>query len=143
MWQKHLLMTPNRSAPQPQYEIIASYRDLHIGLLAKSRLESEGIPVTLQDENIVSMDWLYSDAIGGVKLTVPSEYAEEALALLEIDTGEAAVETTPIHDIDEEQDRSPRRNTRRTWGATFLLTLYLSALAFLIMLIHSWFFPRD
>lgn len=36
--------------------------------LCKTKLESEGIQCFIQDENVISANWLYSNAIGGVKL---------------------------------------------------------------------------
>lgn len=38
--------------------------------ILKSRLESEGIPCFLQDENIVSLNPLYNYAVGGIKLNI-------------------------------------------------------------------------
>jgi hypothetical protein len=46
-------------------------------------LESAGIPVFLADELTVAMDWLLSNAIGGVKVQVPERCSERALQLLE------------------------------------------------------------
>jgi hypothetical protein len=46
-------------------------------------LESAGIPVFLADELTVAMDWLLSNAIGGVKVQVPERFAERAVQLLE------------------------------------------------------------
>ncbi|GAA4807830.1 hypothetical protein GCM10023231_41340 [Olivibacter ginsenosidimutans] len=54
--------------------------------LLKSKLESEGIPCFLQDENIVALNPLYNYAVGGIKLNIPR--ADVALAqqiLREID----------------------------------------------------------
>jgi len=51
-------------------------------LIAKSRLESEGIPAFVQDANIVQMNWLYSNLVGGVRLQVASEDATQAIAVL-------------------------------------------------------------
>jgi hypothetical protein len=45
-------------------------------------LEAAGIPVFLADELTVAMDWLLSNAIGGVKVQVPERYAERAQAIL-------------------------------------------------------------
>jgi len=50
--------------------------------MARSRLEAEGIDAYVQDANIVRMNWLYSLAVGGVRLQVSSEHAPEALAIL-------------------------------------------------------------
>ena len=52
-------------------------------LLAKSVLDSAGIECFLADENTVRIDWLYSNAIGGVKLLVREEDAEAASELLD------------------------------------------------------------
>lgn len=49
--------------------------------IIKSKLESEGIPVFLRDENTLNSDPLISHAIGGVKLCVYSRDAEKALEI--------------------------------------------------------------
>ena len=46
------------------------------------RLEAEGIPCVLEDEHIVAANWLYSNAVGGVKLRVRRDDAENAVAIL-------------------------------------------------------------
>ena len=46
------------------------------------QLEAAGIPVFLADELTVAMDWLLSNAIGGVKVQVPDRYVERATHLL-------------------------------------------------------------
>jgi membrane protease YdiL (CAAX protease family) len=46
-------------------------------------LEAEGIRTFLMDDNIVGMDWLISNAVGGVKLQVAAEDAQRAILLLE------------------------------------------------------------
>ena len=59
------------------------FRDLPEALLAKGKLESCGIEVALADDELVRMDWLYSNAIGGISLKVPPEQAADALAILQ------------------------------------------------------------
>lgn len=54
------------------------FRDLPDALLAKSILDSADIECFLIDENMVRMDWLWSNAIGGVKLWVRPEDADAA-----------------------------------------------------------------
>jgi hypothetical protein len=45
--------------------------------LAKAKLESEGIECFVADENMVSLNWLYAGAIGGIKLRVSeSDYLQ-------------------------------------------------------------------
>lgn len=50
--------------------------------LAQAQLQSEGIDASVGDANTVRMDWMISNALGGVKLLVPSEEAERALEIL-------------------------------------------------------------
>ena len=49
---------------------LRSYRDPIDAELAKARLESAGIPALIVDRYLVSIQWLYSGAIGGVKIKV-------------------------------------------------------------------------
>jgi len=49
--------------------------------ILKGKLESEGIPVFLRDENTINSDPLISGAIGGVKLEVYADDSEKALAI--------------------------------------------------------------
>ncbi|WP_396591424.1 DUF2007 domain-containing protein [Allomuricauda sp. R78024] len=49
--------------------------------IIKGRLEAEGIPVFLKDENTINSDPLISGAIGGVKLQVYSTDKERAKAI--------------------------------------------------------------
>lgn len=51
----------------------------HLGRLL---LEGHGIPAFVADENLIATDWLYANAIGGVKLQVPRRHAAEATLLL-------------------------------------------------------------
>jgi hypothetical protein len=67
----------------PELVKLRQFRDLPPALLAKSILDSANIECFLADENTVRMDWLWSNAIGGVKLWVKQENAEDASALLD------------------------------------------------------------
>jgi uncharacterized protein YbaR (Trm112 family) len=49
--------------------------------IIKGKLESEGIPVFLKDENTINSDPLISYAIGGVKLQVYSKHKTKALEI--------------------------------------------------------------
>jgi hypothetical protein len=50
--------------------------------LLQSFLGGSGIASFLPDENTIQMDWLWSNAIGGVRLQVAEADAERANALL-------------------------------------------------------------
>ncbi|HEX3356329.1 MAG TPA: hypothetical protein VHS31_05040 [Tepidisphaeraceae bacterium] len=50
--------------------------------IARLKLESEEIDCILIDENLVATDWLYANAVGGIKLRVPESEAHRARLLL-------------------------------------------------------------
>jgi hypothetical protein len=60
-----------------QLVTVASFRDLHEALLAKGSLDSAGITCFLANENIVRLDWLYANAVGGIKLRVPGAQVKQ------------------------------------------------------------------
>jgi len=62
---------------------LQQFRDIPEALLAKGKLESAGIPCVLADGNLVRMDWLLSNAIGGIRLQVYEQDATSARALLD------------------------------------------------------------
>jgi predicted nucleic-acid-binding Zn-ribbon protein len=64
---------------------LCSYRDLPEALLAQGKLQAQGIECFLADENIVRMDWYWSNLIGGVKLQVAAEDRDAAQAVLHED----------------------------------------------------------
>jgi len=62
---------------------IRQFRDLPEALLAKGALDSADIESFLVDDNMIRMDWFWSNLMGGIKLCVKQEDAEAALDLLE------------------------------------------------------------
>jgi len=61
---------------------VAAFRDPHTAHIARSLLETEGIPAFVDYEHHVGMNWMYSRALGGVRLRVPEADAERAKELL-------------------------------------------------------------
>lgn len=55
-----------------------NYMDAHI---LKGRMEQEGIRCWLKDENTVTIDPILTNAVGGIKLMVPSHDYKRAYAL--------------------------------------------------------------
>lgn len=53
--------------------------------IAKSALNAAGIAAYLADEHTINMQWLYSDALGGVRLMVAEENVSEAEEILQQD----------------------------------------------------------
>lgn len=62
--------------------VLRRYRDMPRAFVEKSVLEDAGIDCFLQDDNVVRMDWLWSNAMGGIKLVVRTRDAEEAEKIL-------------------------------------------------------------
>jgi hypothetical protein len=62
---------------------VATYSHPVEAWIARNRLADDGISAFVQDDHLATMDWLYTNAIGGVKVQVPDNWiaaAVEALA---------------------------------------------------------------
>lgn len=62
---------------------IASFSQPMEAHLLRARLEASGITAYLRDEHTITLDWLYSNLIGGVKVDVGDEDYERAIELME------------------------------------------------------------
>jgi hypothetical protein len=84
---------------------LRKFRDLPEALLAKGSLESAGIGAYLIDDNMVRMDWFYSNLIGGIKLKVRPEDADAANEVL----SQPIPEAIEVEGIDRyDQPKCPR-----------------------------------
>ena len=75
--------TPRSGREAPGPVMVGRYRDSGEAMIAKSMLDSAGIECFLGDENLVRIDWFYSNLVGGIKLMVREEDGETARKLLE------------------------------------------------------------
>ena len=75
--------TPRTGSEPPGPVMVGRYRDSGEAMIAKSMLDSAGIESFLSDENLVRLDWFYSNLVGGIKLMVREEDGETARKLLE------------------------------------------------------------
>jgi putative signal transducing protein len=114
--------------------IIRRFRDLPEASVAKSVLESAGIECILADDNLVRLDWFYSNLVGGIKLLVPEIDAEAATKLLDV----SAPEKFDVEGIGEyEQPHCPNcgsvdisldgLNKALTFGAMYITNLPIPA----------------
>jgi hypothetical protein len=62
---------------------VRRYRDLAEAYVGRSLLESAGIPAWIADENLVRMDWFYSNLVGGMRLQVDERNEAAAREILE------------------------------------------------------------
>lgn len=78
-------LTNNRDGDKimtEQLVTIGSYSTPYEANMVKSRLEATGIPAFVADEFTIGMNWLYSNALGGVKVQVPESLALDAQEIL-------------------------------------------------------------
>jgi Flp pilus assembly protein TadD len=61
--------------------IVSSNYPVNLHIL-KGRLEAEGIPAFIADEEVITLYWLYATALGGAKLQVWRQDAERAAGIL-------------------------------------------------------------
>jgi hypothetical protein len=76
------MQQPNERVGLEQFVVLRQFRDLPHALLAKCVLDSAELECFLFDENMVRLDWLWSNFLGGVKLCVRREDTELATRLL-------------------------------------------------------------
>ena len=87
---------------------LRQFRDLPEALLAKGSLESAGIQAYLVDDNMIRMDWFYSNLLGGIKLKVRAEDAQAASEIL----NQPIPETLDVEGVGNfEQPKCPRCNS--------------------------------
>lgn len=75
--------------------VVGRYSFPHEAHIARGLLESEGIPSFVADEYTINMQWLYSNALGGVRVMVPADYGVMAQEILEQDRSK------PVEDLFE------------------------------------------
>jgi hypothetical protein len=73
----------------PSLVTLRQYLTVQEAVMAKSILDSAGIESFLADENVISMNCLWSNALGGVKLQVRKTDVAVASELLEQKLSEA------------------------------------------------------
>jgi len=81
---------------------IATFDEPAKARLAQNALKDAAIQSVVADETLVSMDWLLSQAVGGVKVQVREEDSDRAVAALEGAFGKdgSGLESAPV-DIDQ------------------------------------------
>jgi hypothetical protein len=83
-------LPPPHEVELPSVVTLRQFLTVQEAVMAKSILDSAGIESFLADENVISMNWLWSNALGGVKLRVRKADVAVASELLEQKLSEAA-----------------------------------------------------
>lgn len=88
--------------PHGRLVTIATFSHPTEAYIPKTKLEAAGIWAFVADEYTVTMYWLYSNAIGGVKLQVKEDDVEQALAVLTPADSDQEPETDESDDLEDE-----------------------------------------
>ena len=114
----------------PTFVTIATYMDIPLAELARAKLESEGIYCFLQGKHHIGVNWLYSNALGGVRLQVRQE--DEAVARKILEEDESSLLDNEELDLPEphEDDRCEK------CGSTDLEFVNRARLSGLLMLLN-------
>jgi hypothetical protein len=103
-----LAAAPPPEVPPNNLVALRKFRDMPEALLAQGALESAGIESSFMDETTIRMDWLWSDAMGGIKLRVKAQDADAAAQLLD----QEILEKFGVEGAGEfEQPRCPKCNS--------------------------------
>jgi hypothetical protein len=100
---------------------IAAFSKPEDAHLLRLRLEAGGVPAHVQDENTATVNWMLSDAIGGVKVLIEEEDAERAREILADEPGEVADPSRPVCPRCQSPDTSPADGPRRRSFLSMLL----------------------
>lgn len=131
-----------------KFKTIQVYSEYISASFDKQILEDAGIFCVLQDEHTITMNWMYGNALGGIKLNVRECDYLQALDLLEekwqeeekINIGEKELDDSFEMSLDPTNEVCPfcgSRNTKRQTfdkKPTFVSYLFLG---------FPWFFKSD
>lgn len=120
---------------KPKLVTIASYRETHQAYLIKGQLEAEGIPAVIADDNLISINWMYSQAIGGVKVQVPENMIDRAQEII------ASYQVTENITEDINKDICPKCSSDSISPNRFSFWSLIPSLYFLVPVFfrkHKW-----
>lgn len=100
---------------------VASFSKPEEAHLLRLRLEAGGVPAHVQDENLVQIDWLLSNAIGGVRVMIEEEDADLAREILSDDTEAELDSTRPTCPACSSANTAPDEAPRRVAFLTLLV----------------------
>jgi hypothetical protein len=69
---------------------VGTYSTAYEANLVRSELEAFDIDAVVADDNAIRMNWLWSNAIGGVKVRVPESEMAEARRVMNLEAAESA-----------------------------------------------------
>ena len=100
---------------------IASFSKPEEAHLLRLRLEAGGVAAYIQDENMIQLDWMYSNAIGGVKVQIAEEDIDDAREILNEQPIDSSAPETPPCPFCLSENIQDYELPRRTSYLSFLL----------------------
>jgi len=101
---------------------VASFDNIEQAELLKGQLEHAGIQAFLADAAVVTLNWMYSNAVGGVKVQIHEDDLERAKALLQELDG-SADGTVPLSEHECPDCGSTKVEFRKISKSFFMLSL--------------------
>lgn len=80
-------------------KVLARFSFPHEAHIAKASLKGAGIESVIADEYTVNTQWLYSNAMGGVRLMVNAADIEIATSILNTDFSQAVIQSQETEDV--------------------------------------------
>jgi hypothetical protein len=132
---------------EERYVVVSVFTTLAEADLARVALEGIGIDSHLADGETVAMDWILSNAVGGVKVLVRVSDAPRATQFLSrrrsvVDVDDYGLALPPRRDFDEDEEdndaeehETPNSALEKTWKAV------LVGLAIAFVLLLTWLAP--
>jgi predicted RNA-binding Zn-ribbon protein involved in translation (DUF1610 family) len=77
-----IVEVPNESPVWNELVTVGRYRDLTEVEVAQSALESAGIEAFVPDAHVVTMNWAWANALGGIRLQVAARDEQSAIEVL-------------------------------------------------------------
>jgi hypothetical protein len=85
-----------------EWRIVDRYVNAIDAHIVRGRLEAEGIPAEVGNEHLVTQNWLWSQAVGGVVIRVPAgRLADAREVIAALDKGEYAQPSSDDTDVCE------------------------------------------
>jgi len=124
----------------PDFVTIATYDDYVVANLDLQLLRENEIHSYLADENLISWGWTWMNAVGGLKLRVSTDQADEARSMLKGETEALQVDFTVENQLSEHICPSCGSNNT---GADPLIRTFAGLCWFVLCLPLPWIPKRS
>jgi hypothetical protein len=125
-------------SPEAELVTVARFQHPYQANIAKSFLEDNGISTFVAEEHIISLNWLYSQAVGGAKIQVAKRDVEKAAKILE--KGRMGAKGTACGQCGSfDVHRGTRFEKVATWGAVPWIVAPIAVLGDFLFLLLPFF----